>query len=114
MFAAAVPFPVSPPLAAGRGSLVASACRAVLVETSFRAHVRRSAPPAVRRSIAADAFLMAAINRVDSLGRRQDRQRLTLEQREIAAQLLERAQGPTMAIRGKVPLLFSWRENDRG
>ncbi|WP_411166992.1 hypothetical protein Aeroheme_01441 [Aeromonas sp. DSM 116730] len=45
MFAAAVPFPVSPALVAGRPASLAAATRASLVESSFLAHLGASWQP---------------------------------------------------------------------
>lgn len=139
MLAPCLPWPVPPALPAGRPSLVASATRSALTDRSYvafsstchktpqEARQAIQAPPrhkdttparkrrlkrsqaAPRRSIAEDAGRMAEINRSDILERHRDRHRLTFEQKQNAARLLERAQGPTMAIKEWAPLLFSWR-----
>lgn len=137
MFAAQYPHPINQE----PGGVLATAIREALIQSDYLAYLQKTAQEAaraipapsrdkgttqprkrrekraqgtIRRSIAADSFIMAATNVLDCLERRKERHRLTQEQRDAAAALLSRTQGPTMAIRGKAPLLFSWRETNGG
>lgn len=135
MFAAQYPHPINQE----PGGALATAIREALIQSDYLAYLRKAAQEAaraipapsrgkgttqprkrrekraqrtIRRSIAADAFLAAAVNRLERLTRRHQGNglmKLPPEQLEIAASLLSRTQGPVMAIRGKAPLLFSWR-----